>query len=104
MTHHATKISIITEKLNEQQIEQMVVEAGAKGYTVFEGSGRGSHSLKTRSRPSVVDAFSLIKIEVIVADREKADAIVEKIASTYFKDYSGIVYMETVEILRLEKF
>jgi nitrogen regulatory protein PII len=104
MSHPATKISIVTEKLNEHQIEQLIGEAGAKGYTVFEGSGKGSHGIRAGGRPSVVGDFSLIKIEVIVADRQTADAIVEKVASTYFKNFSGIVYMESVEVLRLEKF
>ena len=104
MTHKATKVSIITEKLNEKQIEEIIVQAGAKGYSVFEGSGKGSHGLKTRDRPSVVGAFSLVKIEVIVADRATADEIVEKVASSYFDNYSGIVYVEEVEVLRREKF
>ncbi|MEM8556442.1 MAG: DUF3240 family protein [Bacteroidota bacterium] len=104
MSHQATKISIVTEKLNEPQIEQLIEQAGAKGYTVFEGSGKGSHGVRAGSRPSVVGAFALVKIEVIVADRETADAIVEQVASTYFNNYSGIVYTEAVEILRLEKF
>jgi len=33
-----------------------------------------------------------------------ADAIAEQVASTYFRNYSGIVYLEEVEILRREKF
>lgn len=89
---------------NEREIERIVVEAGASGYTVFDGSGKGSHHVKRRDRPSVVDDFSLVKIEVIVADRTTADAIVAKVASAYFDEFSGIVYLEEVEILRLEKF
>ncbi|MEM1042619.1 MAG: hypothetical protein AAGI91_08320 [Bacteroidota bacterium] len=104
MTHQATKVSIVTEKLNEDQIEQIIVDAGATGYSVFEGSGKGGHRIKAGGRASVVGDFSLVKIEVIVADRATADAIVDRVAATYFKNYSGIVYMEAVEILRIEKF
>lgn len=104
MTHQATKISIVTEKLIEAGVEKICLDAGATGYTVFEGSGKGSHGVRTRDRPSVVGAFALVKIEVIVADRATADQIAEKIASTYFQSYPGIVYLETVEILRRDKF
>jgi nitrogen regulatory protein PII len=104
MTHIATKVSIVTEKLIEKDIEKVVEQNGAKGYTVFEGSGKGSHGLKSLDRPSVVGAFALVKIEVIVADRAVADAIAEQVATTYFTNYSGIVYLEEVEILRREKF
>jgi len=104
MTHKAMKVSIVTEKRNEKEIERIVEEAGATGYTVFEGSGKGSHGVKSRERPSVVAAFSLVKIEVIVADRETAETIAERVAATYFDDYAGIVYLDDVEILRREKF
>ena len=104
MTHTATKVSIITEKLIETGVEKICLDEGATGYTVFDGSGMGSHGLRSRDRPAVVSAFALIKIEVIVADASVAERIAEKVASTYFKDYSGIVYLDRVEVLRREKF
>lgn len=104
MTYPAKRVSIVTEKLNERQIEKIVEEAGAKGYTVFEGSGKGSHGEHGLGRLSLVNAFSLVKIEVIVSSREVAEAIAERVADLYFKDYSGIVYIDDVEILRREKF
>jgi nitrogen regulatory protein PII len=104
MTYRAKRVSIVTERLNESEIERIVEEAGATGYTVFEGSGKGSHGLKTRARPSMVDAFSLVKIEVIVPDKETAEAIAERVSETYFRNYAGIVYIDDVEILRREKF
>ncbi len=103
MTYRAKRVSIVTEKLNERQIERIVEEAGATGYTVFEGSGKGSHGVKNRNR-SIVSAFSLVKIEVIVSSRETAEAIAERVAETYFENYAGIVYIDDVEILRREKF
>ncbi len=102
MTYRAKKVSIVTEKLNEREIERIVESAGATGYTVFEGSGKGSHGVK--SRRQLVNAFRLVKIEVIVRDRETAEAIAEQVADTYFGDYAGIVYIDDVEVLRREKF
>lgn len=104
MTYKAKRVSIVTEKLNEREIERIVEEAGATGYTVFEGSGKGRHGVKTRDRPSMVEGFSLVKIEVIVANRETAEAIAERVAATYFRNYAGIVYIDDVEVLRGEKF
>lgn len=102
MTYHAKKVSIVTERLNEREIERIVEETGAKGYTVFEGSGKGSHGVK--SRRQLVNAFRLVKIEVIVPDLAMAEEIAEKVADTYFGDYAGIVYIDDVEVLRAEKF
>ena len=61
----------------------------------------GEHGL---GRLSLVNAFSLVKIEVIVSSRDVAEAIAERVADLYFQDYSGIVYIDDVEILRREKF
>ncbi len=102
MTYMAKKVSIVVEKLNEREIERIVEAAGAKGYTVFEGSGKGSHGVK--NRPSLVNAFSLVKIEVIVGSLEMAEAIAEQVADTYFEHYAGIVYIDDVAVLRREKF
>jgi len=102
MTHRAMKVSIVTEKLNERDIEGIVEAAGATGYTVFEGSGKGTHGVK--SRRSLVEDFTLVKIEVIVSTREVAETIAEQVAETYFADYAGIVYIDEVEILRRERF
>lgn len=104
MTYKAKKVSIVTEKLNERQIEKICEDAGATGYTVFEGSGKGSHGEKSRGRPSLVNDFSLVKIEVIVGSRETAETIAEQVAETYFENYAGIVYIDEVEVLRREKF
>lgn len=102
MTYRAKRVSIVTEKLNERQIEEIVEAAGASGYTVFEGSGKGSHGVKGRHH--LVNDFSLVKIEVIVGSRETAEAIAEAVADRYFEDYAGIVYIDDVEVLRREKF
>ena len=58
----------------------------------------------TSSRASVVDEFSNIKIEVIAADRAVAEKIVDQVAETLFQSYSGIAYLEPVEIWRPGKF
>ncbi len=105
MTHRATEITIVAERLLQEGIVRIIEAAGATGYTVLEGSGKGSHGLRSRERPSVAGgAFDIVKIEVIVAGREAAERIAQEVADAYFSDYAGIVYVEDVEILRPSKF
>lgn len=104
MTHKATRISIIAEKMIHDGITRILDNAGATGYSFFEGAGKGSHGPYPAHRPSIVDGFAIVKTEAIVKDRTVADQIAEEIAGAYFKEYSGIIYMEEVEVLRPEKF
>jgi hypothetical protein len=52
----------------------------------------------------VIDEFSNVKIEVITADRSKATRIADQVAERFFGNYSGIIYLEGVEVLRPQKF
>ena len=104
--HKATKVVIITEKLIADKVCQIVDEAGASGYTRTAAGGKGSRDVRRSltDRASVVNEFSNIKIEVIVPDRATAEDIMNRVSSKFFKNYSGITYLENIEILRPEKF
>jgi len=104
MTHKAKKVVIITEKLILEGVVKIVERLGATGYTVFSTGGKGSRGVRSEDRPKVVDAFSNVQIEVIVGNADIADRIAEEVANTYFENYSGITYLEEVEILRPQKF
>ena len=104
MTYKATKIVIITEKIILEGVTEIIEEAGASGYTIVTAGGKGSRGIRPSGGPLVVDAFSNIKIEVITATREMGEAIADAVAAEYFKNYSGITYLEEVEILRPHKF
>lgn len=104
MTHKATKIVIITEKLIQDGVAKIIQDAGASGYTVVAAGGKGSRGVRSSGRPAVVDAFANVKIEVITSSREMADRIADEVAATYFENYSGITYLEEVEVLRPHKF
>lgn len=104
MTHKATKIVIITEKLIVEGVTTIIEEAGASGYTMVQAAGKGSRGVRSSGRPAVVDAFANVKIEVITATRAMAEQIADKVAARYFENYSGITYLEEVEILRPHKF
>lgn len=105
MEHYkASKVVIITEKLILEQVAQVIESTGAKGYTVVAAGGKGSRGVRPASRAAVVDEFSNVKIEVITGDRQAANRIADEVAARFFDNYSGITYLEEVEILRPHKF
>lgn len=104
MTHTAVKIVVITEKVILEGVVEIIDAAGASGYTVVNAGGKGSRGIRTQSRAQVVDALRNVKIEVICSSREQAEEIAENVSAKYFKNYSGITYLEGVEILRPGKF
>lgn len=104
MTHVATKVVIITEKLIQDGVTRIIEEMGGRGYTITPASGKGSRNIRSSGRPAVVDAFSNIKIEVITGSRDTGTRIAEAVTDRYFSNYSGITYIEEVEIVRRERF
>lgn len=104
MAHKAKKVVIITEKLILDGVIKIVERAGATGYTVFATGGKGSRGVRTEDRPRVVDAFANVQIDVIVRSEEVANKIADEVAATYFQNYSGITYIQDVEVLRPQRF
>lgn len=106
MTYHkAKKTVIIAEKILTPKILEIIESSGARGYTVVPAGGKGGHHRHyTSERASVVDDFSTVRIEVIVNSKSIAEEIGNKVVEECFNKYSGIVYLEDVEILRPAKF
>lgn len=104
MATPATTVTIIAERLLQAKIVKLLDETGASGYTVVEGSGKGHHLTRTHERPSIVRDFDIVRIEFVMTDGEHAREIAQQIADTYFKDYSGIITISPVEVLRPELF
>lgn len=103
--YHAKKLVIITEKLIAKHVCKIIDSHGATGYTVMAAGGKGSRNMRsTPDRASIVEDFANVKIEVIVAEKSTAEAIMEEVNQNYFTNYSGITYLEEVEILRPKKF
>lgn len=103
MEHTAKKIIIITEKLLSEKVTKVIEECGATGYTITSAGGKGSRGVRSSERDSYSDAYTNVKIEVITSEK-LANEIAEKVAEKYFTNYSGITYLEDVEILRPQKF
>lgn len=104
MAKPASKLVIVTEKLLLKKIAKIIDEAGATGYTVVEAGGKGSRNVRSSGKPSVGDAFSNIKIEVLTDSRETAVKISDEVAAEFFEDYSGIAYLSDAEVLSAHQF
>lgn len=104
MKYTATLISIITEKVFETEILNFLEQEGAKGYSIFEGGGNGSFHLHHGQHMSLVDEFKIVKIEVIMLDRPKAEQIAHTLMNDYFVEQPGIVSLTETEIFRPQKF
>ncbi len=103
--HKAEKVVIITEKIIAKGVCKIIEACGATGYTIVAAGGKGSRNVRsTTERASVVEDFANVKIEVIVNNKNMAEAIMDQVTEKYFQNYSGITYMEYVEILRPKKF
>ncbi|MFY9212250.1 MAG: hypothetical protein WAO69_14085 [Aestuariivita sp.] len=102
--YQATKIVIITERTILEGVTRLIEKGGATGYTHVDAGGKGSRGKRSANRPGISGVMSNVKIEAIVSDKATAEAIITAVAETYFRNYSGIAYVEPVEILRPYKF
>jgi nitrogen regulatory protein PII len=103
--HAATKVVIITERSILDGVAEIIEAKGATGYTYVAAGGKGSRGKRRIDRvPQVTGILENVKIETIVPDHATAERIIEAVAATYFGNYSGIAYVEPVEILRPGKF
>jgi len=88
---------IALDALEERLIEDLKA-CGVRGYTIAEAEGEGMHQrnfteLEGRN----------VRIEVL-APPPIAHEVMEMLAEKYFDKYSIVAYVNTVEVLRPEKF
>lgn len=94
----ATKLVIITEKLLFDHIVAIIDAAGATGYTVTAADGKGQRTARP-SRHPVSETLAKMKLEVITVDERLAHAIADQVAQKFFDNFSGIVYIDRVDVL-----
>jgi nitrogen regulatory protein PII len=91
-------VTIVAERLFREQVTEELRKLGAKGFTVTDAEGKGSrgiHASEWEGRN--------VRIETVVAP-EVADRIVEHVAERYFEHYAVIVWVQSVEVVRGEKY
>jgi succinyl-CoA synthetase alpha subunit len=103
MAQQAIKLVIVTEKVLLRDITKIIDAAGAAGYTVMGAGGKGSRNTRSSGEPAVSDTFANIKLEVITTSNSMAREIADQIANKYFGNFSGIAYLEGVEVLHAHR-
>lgn len=104
MTHTAIKLTIIIERLIKPQVEALLQQSGLSGWSVFPGGGRGTHGVHRAQAAQLVREFAIIKIEVVLQDRARAEAIAETLTRDVLAEQPGVVWLEPVEVWRISKF
>ena len=92
-------LTIICETDIERKLSDDVMVLGAHGYTVTEARGRGTHG----ERDAAWGPSGNIRMEVI-CEEAVARAIAVHLEKTYFANFSMVLYMSDVEVLRDRKF
>jgi nitrogen regulatory protein PII len=99
MAKPAKKLVIITEKILMKKIAQIIDESGATGYTVLETGGKGSRNIRSSGKPNVSDTQGNVKFEVLTPDRDMAENIADQVATKFFLDFAGMIYICDAEVL-----
>ncbi|MEO0629131.1 MAG: hypothetical protein AAFY46_00195 [Planctomycetota bacterium] len=105
MFSKASRLTIITEHFLTASVCSIIEECGGKGYTLVSVGGKGLHHMhQMQDRATVVEGFDNIKIEAITADRATAEQIAERVMNECLGDYPGIMFLDTVEVCRSDRF
>jgi len=91
-------VVIITEDELEPRLTKEILALGARGYTVSRVQGEGWHG----ARKSEWEGEN-VRIETIVPETV-ANSILAHLAERYLPHFATVVYVQTVNILRVEKF
>ena len=92
------KVTIIAERVLRDDLIELVKAKGAKGWTLTMVEGEGSRGI----RASEWEGRN-VQLDTLVSP-EVADAIMDEVGSRYFKDWSVIVFVADVEVLRKDKY
>lgn len=84
-------LTILTEAVLEDILIDEIMALGAKGYTISDVRGRGSHGLRTGKW----EAGGNIRIEV-VGDGALCARIVERLQAQYERDYGLLMFTSQV--------
>jgi nitrogen regulatory protein P-II 2 len=92
------KVTIIAERVLRDDLITLIKERGASGWTLTMVEGEGSRGI----RASEWEGRN-IQLDTLVSS-EVAEKIMDEVGRRYFKDWSVIVYVADVEVLRKDKY
>jgi hypothetical protein len=92
-------LTIVCEAALEVALLRDLESLGARGYTVTDARGKGSRG----RRDATWGPHSNIRVEVLCT-AATADAICKALRERYYDNYSMVLFVADVEVLRPEKF
>ena len=92
-------VTIISEAALEDTLIRDIEELGAHGYTVTEARGKGGHG----NRDAAWAPLGNIRLEVL-CNEATALAICEAVRDRYFANYSMVMFVSEVDVMRPQKF
>lgn len=92
-------LTIVCEGALETPLLKDLESLGARGYTVTDARGKGSRG----RRDATWGPHANIRIEVLCTDKT-ADMICAALRDRYYDDYSMVLFVADVEVLRPDKF
>ena len=92
-------LTIVCESALESTLLSDLESMGARGYTVTDARGKGSRG----RRDATWGPHANIRVEVL-CNVQTASAICETLRERYYDNYSMVLFVADVEVLRPEKF
>lgn len=92
-------LTIVTEATLEETVVRDIESLGAGGYTITDARGKGSRGKRDASWAPHAN----IRIEVL-CDAVTATAICTTLRERYYDNYSMVIYVGDIDVLRPEKF
>ncbi len=92
-------LTIISEAALEETLIREIEALGAHGYTITEARGKGGRG----KRDAAWAPHANIRLEVLCSE-PTALAICEGVRERYYANYSVIIFVSDVAIMRPEKF
>lgn len=92
-------LTIVTEAALEDMLVRDIESLGARGYTITDARGKGRRG----KRDATWAPHANIRVEVL-CDADTAHAICTALRERYYDNYSMVMYLGEVVVLRPEKF
>jgi nitrogen regulatory protein PII len=92
------RVTIVAEHLLGDRLVEEIKSLGARGYTLADVRGEGSRGVRASEWEG-----KNVRIETIVSE-VVADRILERLAEHWFPRYAVIAWVETVGVVRGDKY
>lgn len=93
-------LTVVTEAALEDTLVREIEALGAHGYTITDARGKGGGGMK---RDATWAPHANIRLEVLCGE-DTARTICAALRERYSDNYSMVMYVSDVEVLRPEKF